>query len=195
MKWAVGFTGPRPDMLHGYSSQFIEEYNEIILYTSQIVSAFCKQGFTKFISGGAQGFDQLAFLAVNNCKSRGITVENVLYLPFPGQDAYWSDGLFGKQEFKAIIGMADEVKYITEEKPKQKYEVVTAMHNRNHAMVTDSDFMIALLAGRSLDFRNASGGTSECVRYALSHGKPVYTVQYHPNSSDKFRRELVLPEQ
>lgn len=53
-------------------------------------------------------------------------------------------------------------------------------------MVQDSDLVIALLAGRSLDWENSSGGTAECVRYARGQDRPVFAIEYRPGQESKF---------
>lgn len=60
-------------------------------------------------------------------------------------------------------------------------------------MVKDSNLVIALLAGRSLDWENSSGGTAECVRYARSQGCPVLAIEYRPDAEENKFKTKMLP--
>lgn len=97
----VCFTGPRPKKLLGvHGSQ--SEYNKII----DVIYQFCEKLYLTlnckvFISGGAQGFDQLAFKAVNNLKQKYPDIKNIVYIPFAGYDKQWNEyGLFTAKEFE-----------------------------------------------------------------------------------------------
>ena len=57
------FTGPRPKNLFGYDDD--EAYKYLLAVTKEVVDLFYYYGYRYFISGGAQGFDQIAFWAVN----------------------------------------------------------------------------------------------------------------------------------
>ena len=56
------FTGPRPNQLFGY--YHLERYDIITQALGELLPQLVAQGTFDFISGGAQGFDQLAFWAV-----------------------------------------------------------------------------------------------------------------------------------
>lgn len=58
-------------------------------------------------------------------------------------------------------------------------------------MVKDSNLVIALLAGRSRDWENSSGGTAECVRYARSQGCPVLAIEYRPDAEEMFKTKML----
>lgn len=62
----ICFTGPRPAKLYGYTKK--EEYQKIVNQLKEIIRGFAKFGIKNYITGGAQGFDQLAFWAVNSLK-------------------------------------------------------------------------------------------------------------------------------
>ena len=61
------FTGRRPKDLFGYDK---DKYYPIVDKLELILEDFYLQGFKKYISGGAQGFDQLSFWAVNRLKKK-----------------------------------------------------------------------------------------------------------------------------
>ena len=59
------FTGRRPKDLFGYNH---DAYIPMVEAIKRDLRGFVSNGYTEFISGGAQGFDQLAFWAVNALK-------------------------------------------------------------------------------------------------------------------------------
>ena len=58
----ICFTGHRPKDLFGYTDK--TPYISIINALKPFLSVLYENGYTDYISGGAQGFDQLAFWAV-----------------------------------------------------------------------------------------------------------------------------------
>lgn len=171
---SVCFTGPRPKDLFGYEDA--RPYRAIIRVLDELIPAIVAKGTTRFVSGGAQGFDQLAFWAVNHYVQR-LGIENVVYVPFKGQESRWSPyGLFGQGDYHKMIEKATEVKMLYDTPPTTGL-VFQYLYDRNHQMVNDTDFVIALLAGRSLEWQMAKGGTSECVRYAMGKGKRVLVLR------------------
>lgn len=174
----MGFTGPRAKKLYGYEkvlyTPLVEKLKEKIKYY------YNTYGTDTFVSGGAQGFDQIAFWAVNSCKREGMPLKNILCLPFPGQDTPWRDeGLFGKKEYNTMLRLADEVQYCTDKKPNDKSSAVMSLFYRNHVIVDKSDIVFALFHDDSWKMNNAGGGTGECIRYVSQSGKPF--VQLDPN--------------
>lgn len=186
------FTGPRPKNLHGYERA---AYGPILDALAGAIAGMSVLGVDRFISGGAQGIDQLALRAVDRVKKSGRTLVNSLYIPFPGQAAPWKvTGFFSQAEWNECKDLADDWKYVSEENPdpQDRYAASKLLHGRNHAMVGDSDIVIAFLADRSMDWEHASGGTAECVRYAHKKGKPILAIKYDPSAADdKFELEFI----
>lgn len=185
------FTGPRPADLHGYRDPNL--YLPIVDVTEALLHRAAVQGVRTFISGGAQGFDQLAFWAVERVKLAmpGAGVRNIMYAPFPGQARIWSPtGTFSQAEYLLAKQRADDVVFVSDDPPAgDRIAAAKRMHARNHAMARDSDFVIALLSGRSLDWEHSAGGTSECVRNARKTGKPVLAMAYRPAEREPFSFE------
>lgn len=78
-----------------------------------------------FISGGAQGFDQLAFKAVNNLKQKYPDIKNIVYIPFTGYDKQWNEyGLFTAKEFENELKM--QMKLSIYQKASKEY-IITAI--------------------------------------------------------------------
>lgn len=177
----VCFTGHRAKSLCGYNREaykdFVNDFSERLskMYTGEPIT---------FISGGAQGFDQLAFWAVDVFKRKlpaedQQNIKNIVYAPFPNQDDIWADtGLFSKKEYKQMLDRATEVKYCLNEKPSQKRWISSALMNRNHEMVNDSDMVIAMYEDDSWSDPKTKGGTAECMRYAYDHRKGISQMMY-----------------
>lgn len=166
----ICFTGRRPKHLFGYDhDSYIPLVNAL---KDKIRKLHCYLGYTTFISGGAQGVDQLAFWAVNALKrDEKLPLVNVLYLPFQGQERIWRDtGLFSKQEYRLMISLADSVQYITPNvNLDNRSQVVKALYDRNHAMVNASDICIGVYPDSS--WRTSKGGTAECLKYVQASQK------------------------
>lgn len=171
----VCFTGRRPKDLCGYNKKSYENFvNDLEKYLEE---NFCKKGYKTFISGGAQGFDQLAFWAVNRLKKKYPDIKNIVYVPFEGQETKWAiDGLFSQKEYKLMLSLADNYEYLYKVNKNNYSEVAGALIKRNNKMVDDSDCVIALYPDDA--YITDTGGTSECMRYAVKCGKPVYQIKY-----------------
>lgn len=171
------FTGKRPKELLGYS--YSQNYAEFIQWLSQYLETLYYDGITNFISGGAQGFDQLAFSAVALLKAKYPDIRNIVYVPFSGQHLKWSTNPntpFSQSAYNQMLSQADEVKYLYEVNPSDFGKVRTALMNRNHDMVDASDIVVALYPND--DYQSGTGGTAECMRYATKQHKTMYQIKY-----------------
>ena len=188
----ICFTGRRAKNLAGYDR---EKYEQFVSELAQWLSRnFCREaGIVKFISGGAQGFDQLAFWAVDLARmdpERKAGLDNTVYVPFRGQESIWKeDGLFSRSEYRAMIEAADHVTYLAE-KPDDFGGICKALTDRNHEMVDSSDLVVALYPGD--DWRTVKGGTAECMRYAEAAGKTIVQIRYEKTESGEFKG--IFPE-
>lgn len=167
------FTGRRPKNLCGYS------HNPYVNFTQDLVKSLEElytNGVRTFISGGAQGFDQLAFWAVEIFKRQHEDVQNIVYVPFRGQENRWKeDGAFGQSEYNKMLKTADEVVYLQEKLSNYK-EIAAALTDRNKKMVDASDIVVALYP--DLSYRKNTGGTAHCMRYAEEKNKQIYQIEY-----------------
>lgn len=169
------FTGRRPKYLFGYEDK--QSYLILCRYLYTKVERLFKEGFTRFISGGAQGFDQCAFRVVNALKKHypDAGIKNILYLPCKNQAGKWGDtGLFGKSEYEKMLKAADEIRYISDEYTNR------CLIERNHAMVDDSDAVIGLFSDETYE-KLYSSGTAECLNYAKDKGIDIYQITYSKN--------------
>ena len=173
----VCFTGRRPKDLCGYKWTNYKEFQEKFV---DFLETLYSQGVRKFITGGAQGFDQMSFWAVNTLKERHTDVQNVVYCPFRNQADAWkgkTSDAFSKEEYNKMLQVADLVVYTTDATLKQYPSIVKALYHRNHRMVMDSDYVVALFP--SDDWNVVKGGTAECMRYANSVNKQIHQIKYH----------------
>ena len=134
-----------------------------------------------FISGGAQGFDQLAFWAVDKAKREGLAVSNDIFVPFEAQPSRWKDeGLFNKKEYSLMLRMADSVSVIKDGTPEDHKQAAEWLNERNRMMVDSSSIMIAL-------WDRSKGGTGNCVAYANRQNKPVILLSYTLDEKGRLR--------
>lgn len=166
----ICFTGRRPTNLYGYNR---DEYNDLVSFLRKELEKYIGLGFNTFITGGAQGFDQVAFWVVHSLKKNYPNIKNILYLPCRNQDSRWRvDGVFGKKEYQLMLSLADDIKYIND----REYISALDMMVRNHAMVNDSDEVLCLYPNDS--WVTEKGGTAECMRYAQENDVTMTQLVY-----------------
>lgn len=171
----VCFTGKRPKDLFGYGKG---RYTVLVARLTQECVRLAGQGYGLFISGGAQGADQLAFWAIDKAKRQGLKVKNAVFRPFDGHEARWArDGLFWQKEYWLMLRRADAV--ITCGARPDPAEgmggVVEAMNLRNHLMVNHADLVFGICRGNPMD-GSCKGGTKECLAYAAAMKKEIFLL-------------------
>lgn len=173
-KVTAAFSGPRPKKLCGYDRDL---YKPFIAQLTAMLETYYANGFRRFITGGAQGFDQVAFWAAYRLKQKCPDVHVAVYVPFKGQESIWAkEGCFSQGDYQKMLTLADEVAYIQEEKPGTKQGIVHALFWRNERMVDDADTLIALC--NEEDWRTAPGGTAGCMQYASRRAVPIHRIMY-----------------
>lgn len=120
-------------------------------------------GVTRFIAGGAIGFDALAAEQVIDIKNEYQEIQLVLYLPCKNHFAKWIQKEI--ERFDEIMRNADEIKYVYE----GKY-IPGCMQMRNREMVKDSDCGIVYLAKR------LNSGSAQTVAFANEKGIPLVNI-------------------
>lgn len=182
----ICFTGKRPkDLFPTQKDRYDRsKYTKFIeMLSTYLISEITED--TAFISGGAQGFDQLAFWAVDLIKSRidsKFSIKNIVYVPHKRQAERWAsdNSLFSKTDYDNMLRQADSVKYIYGDL-YTGLEISRALTERNHAMVNNSDLVIALYPDDG--WKTSSGGTAECMRYAYNNNKPINQITYVINDA------------
>ena len=171
----VAFTGRRPKDLVGYNKQSYEPFMSDLRVL--VFELYC-HGIRRFITGGAQGFDQLVFWAVYWLRKQYPDVENIVYVPFKHQPNRWLDsGLFSKHEYELMMKHKTSHKVIVPNCPMQQWAMVRAYEERNHQMVNDSNGLIGLYPDDQ--WRYNKGGTAECLRYAEIVNCPTLLLRYN----------------
>lgn len=157
-------TGHRPDKLGGYTI-----YNSTILpiLTNICVDVLESLPVTRVISGMALGFDTALALAAMR-----LDLQLICAVPYPNQlknNVSEQD----KEIYKDILDYADtygEINYITSEPPKSKSAAVSALFQRNHWMIYNSNFVLTCYNGER------KGGTFEALNYIRKYGTDHYIL-------------------
>lgn len=170
------FTGHRPQKMYGYDpKKYIGLFNQVV----ECVKNLYAVGYTNFISGGAQGFDQLAFWAVDALKRDGgyTKISNRVYIPFEGQERSWpASGMYGQAEYHAMLQAADEVRVISDKSDK------AALFLRNEAMVEDSDGILCLYEDDSWKTVK-TGGTAKTMQFAIKHMMDIWQIKFNSQAT------------
>lgn len=157
----VCFTGHRPNKLAGYEEH---NYDAFVADLTQIVLDLYGKGFRNFVTGLAQGVDQLMFWAVMRAKKTHPDIKNVVFMPFRGQELRWAkQGLFSQDDYAKILKHCDLLHVCTEERPVEYRDAARLLMNRNEDMCNVSSMCIAICM--SDDWRKDKGGTAACMRY------------------------------
>lgn len=167
----AAFTGFRPQKLP------FEDMNgkEAMKLKSTIKAAFSlliKQGYRRFLTGGALGSDLLAAEAVEELKAvfydKGI--KNIICAPCIHYTEKWNPA--DKKRLLDVANKCDKV-YFVSMKPYYK----GCMHERNRFLVDNSSALVAVYDNIQ------SGGTQYTVDYALKNNKTVLRVDPYTNLS------------
>jgi len=133
------------------------EYPRMEALLVQAIDAQLTKDFSRFICGGALGFDTLAAQAVLAARAYNPQVKLVLALPYKGQYKSWLPA--DQTLYLEICARADEVHYIAEA------YTPACMLARNRFMVDRSDLLLAYCS-------KPSGGTAYTVQYAIKSNVP-----------------------
>lgn len=173
----ISFTGHRPNNIHMGGYDWDSAKNEKIRQRiSILVSKIAKKHKDEdcwFVCGGALGVDQMAFDVCLRLKQTYKNIFIEIAIPFKTQFRKWKAGDIAR--WKMQIKQADKVTIVDE---VQSYVIAgyeegiyypAKMQKRNEYMVDKSDFVIAIWDG-------TSGGTGNCVKYAVKCKKPVVRI-------------------
>jgi len=149
-----------------FSGHRIMEKKEIALAKSLLREEILNrinEGVTRFIVGGAIGFDAMAAEAVIDIRNDYDEIRLCLYLPCKNHFARWNEA--EQERFFEISENADEIKYITE-----GTYFPGCMRKRNSAMISDSDCGIVYLTKR------INSGSAQTVKFAKEKGIPFVNI-------------------
>ena len=174
----VCFTGHRPKsifQINPYAEARRKDYQAIVDRIADFVCSMYNKGFIKYISGGAQGFDQLAFWAVHKAKRTYPDIINDIYIPFKGQELRWAKtGLFSRTEYQQMLSLADNVFICAQNIDTDNFKAVTrALMYRNRCMVNDSGYVLGQFEDESWQNPGTKSGTADCLRYAQEKGRTI----------------------
>ncbi len=141
---------------------------------SAAVDALVEVGVTRFLAGGALGFDTLAASCILQKRALGAPVSLILALPCPGQEARWSAP--DAARYRAILQQADDVLYLS-----STYDA-GCMHRRNRFLVEHSAHCICYFSG-------ARGGTAYTVALAQKSGLTICNLA---QSEEEAQQRLLL---
>lgn len=174
----VCFTGHRPKSIfqhNPYAESRRKDYQEIVDQIADFVYEMAENRYTRFITGGAQGFDQLAFWAVHKAKRTCPEIINDVYIPFRGQELRWAEtGIFSQREYRQMLKLADHVYVCVQDIDTGDFKAVTrALMYRNKCMVNASDYVLGQFADNSWQDPRTKSGTADCLRYAKEKGRTI----------------------
>ena len=143
------FTGHRrlSDVQHNWLAETLPEVIERAIHG----------GYTRFISGGALGFDQLAAESVIWLKD-SYPVTLWVAMPFYGYADKWPERQ--RAHSRKINEQADQSFMVSKDYSRNVYQI------RNEWMVNHSDVVVAAWNG-------TPSGTANTVNYAKSQGKKI----------------------
>lgn len=179
------FTGHRPKELWGYYLSANANYDNLRAYLLQnVLPILYEKGYRSFVTGGAQGFDQIVFEAIYMFKQTHPDIENVIYAPCRNQESNWFDGMnrFCKGYYRRLLVLADRVEYVT----NTEY-TPTCMNARNEAMIRDSSCVVALFNGDVTKARKSMSGTENTLTMAINENNyHIYQINYFIQNSSVY---------
>ena len=150
----IAITGHRPHKL-GNDYQLV---SDLIMDIKQIIQTQIDTYMPDtLITGMALGIDTLfAMIAIEN----GIPF--IAAVPFKGQESMWPQT--SRKAYLNLINQAKEIVVVSEGN-----FTVHKMQLRNQWMVDNCDILLAVWDG-------SSGGTANCVKYAIAQGKQIVHI-------------------
>lgn len=161
----VCFTGSRPKYLEGYK---FENYDYILDAIKSKLESLYDEGFREFITGGAQGIDQLVLYVLISMKTYKPDIIITVYLPYPSYGDQFNFGdLFSKRFLYNMLQKADYVSFIAN--VTNQSETVPALFTRNVAMIDSSDRLVAF-------YKTLTNGTKHAINEAKECGIEVEEI-------------------
>lgn len=154
----IAITGHRPNKLYGYN---LNNYKWQLL-RNKIGKSLMDNNCRKFYCGMALGVDTIAAMACLDLKESGQSIKLIACIPFVGQESKWPEE--SRQHYYSLLERCDE-RVIVCDGGYAPYK----MQERNKYMVDRSDIVLAVWDG-------SSGGTANCVNYAISKNKKIINL-------------------
>jgi len=172
----VAFTGHRPNKIGGYG-----RHNPARTFLRTKLKEICEYmiqncGTREFMQGMAQGIDQDAGKVILQIiEERGEEEPIALFaaVPYPSQESTWPNEaqVYYRNMLDTICDYdLGKIVYVHEDRPRNKWDAIKWLDERNHYMVDWCDLLIAVWNG-------TKGGTSNCIDYAKKVGKPILLLK------------------
>ena len=175
------FTGPPAQKLCGYER---DAYRPLVAaVTDYVIKLNKERGITHFLTGGGQGFDQLAFWGVERAKRKcpDRSLKNFVVAPYGGITDEWAEeGVFSKAEYKLMVKHADAFQFNTIYRPRDNESAAKLLKERDDILLGMCSICIGLWpAGNDKWVSNRTrGSTAEVLRKALMRGKEIHLFRY-----------------
>ena len=168
----IAFTGHRPNKLYGYDMDN-KYYDKLkIILKDMLKDEIYKYDADTFITGGALGFDTLAFDVVKDLID-DYGGNHILAIPFEKQPIKWPIESQVKYRsiklFSTCIYVDDYEKYNIKGVRSGEYHPAK-LQKRNEWMVDNCDLLIGCWDGVK------KGGTWNCLKYAMNLGKEIKII-------------------
>lgn len=152
----VAVTAHRPDKLYGYDMTDVRYMFLMTEIKKYLRSVNC----TEAITGMALGGDLIFAQAVLELQQEGMPISLICAVPCKNHKAKWKESRW-TQKYDEVLEKADEVVIVTDSAYDQ-----FVMQTRNEWMVDRCDQILAI-------FNGTSGGTKNCIDYAIRRKKKV----------------------
>ncbi len=148
----AAFSGYRPEKMPFSENIHDERYVRFRASEARVLRMLVDQGYTRFVTGLAMGFDTWMAEDVLTLKEEFPALTLHCAIPFPEQDKAWREADCTRR--RAILARADEVVTVSPFYTRDCY------HLRNRYMVDMADALVAAYNG-------CKGGTAYTVQYAI----------------------------
>lgn len=169
-----------------------------------LIDALYKKGKRRFVSGGADGVDNLFAYAVSIYKKTHNDIENIIAIPFKDQyKVIFSNKQRGEELNKEwanfysyVMKHADKKIYVDDQTDYKVNNTVVGKFNsqkyfkRNEFMVDISSIVIDVFRGEVADKAvGPRSGTKHCINYAIKKERIVI----HMNPENNFKKQYIIP--
>lgn len=154
MENAVCFTGSR--------QLSTDEQEDLFRRLTDVAERLIEQGYSRFLAGGALGFDELATRVVLHLRNHHPHIRLIIALPCPDWDVKWPSA--DRDRYAEWCAQADEVVAVCD-----VYHA-GCMQSRNRYLVDHSDVCVCYQ-------KTPTGGTAYTVAYAEKQGKRIIRLK------------------
>jgi len=171
------FTGHRPNKIPGFD--WNDPWKNEGVYTVRnlllpILEEKIQQGATKFMSGGAIGFDQIAFFTVQQLKKRYPHIKNIVAVPYKEQPKIWRNPEI-LYWYSRMLELADLVTYV-DKTPLYMRDIHTPVGvHSNYKLQIRNEYMVDSVQGVIAFWDGTPGGTANCIEYAKRFNRYIHT--------------------